>query len=263
MTNGQEYKSSASVGKNFMTYCDGDKLFHYTKFDSALKIIISNKLRFGRFEDMNDIAEVNRDIFANIPLDVVYKELGKYQSISLTTDKHPPRGFEINPLWGHYADKGKGVCLVFDKAKLLDCLTRQIPNDIYWNNDIHYENNFSNRIFPEGDSLSDVALSIQENIGSVFFSKSSDWQYEQEYRLLVYSEQEKFLNFGNSLQAVILCLPKIENIKETAEYTMLKKIIGEIPILHYTTSFGENILNDENGNRLHPVLGVDWNVDTE
>ena len=246
-----------------MTYCDGDKLFHYTKFDSALKIIISNKLRFGRFEDMNDIAEVNRDIFANIPLDVVYKELGKYQSISLTIDRQSPRGFEINPLWGHYADKGKGICLVFDKAKLLDCLTRQIPNEICWYNEIHYVNNFSNEIFAEGESLSDVSLSIQHDIKSIFFTKSFDWQYEQEYRLLVYSEKEESLEFDDSLQAVILCLPKIENIKETAEYTMLKKVIGEIPILHYTTSFGENILNDENGNRLYPILEVDWNVETE
>lgn len=246
-----------------MTYCDGDKLFHYTKFDSALKIIISNKLRFGRFEDMNDIAEVNRDIFANIPLEVVYKELGKYQSISLTTDKQSPRGFEINPLWGHYADKGKGVCLVFDKAKLLTCLTDQIANDPCWDDKIDYENNFSNEILPEGDSLSDVSRSIQEKIGSVFFTKSVDWQYEQEYRLLVYSEREEFLNFGESLQAVILCLPKIDNVKKAAEYTMLKKIVGKIPILHYTTSFGKNILNDENGNRLYPILGVDWDVDSE
>ena len=240
MTNGQEYKSNAAVEKNFMTYCDGDKLFHYTKFDSALKIIISNKLRFGRFEDMNDIAEVNRDIFANIPLDVVYKELGKYQSISLTIDRQSPRGFEINPLWGHYADKGKGICLVFDKAKLLDCLTRQIPNEICWYNEIHYVNNFSNEIFAEGESLSDVSLSIQHDIKSIFLQnllignmsksigylfivrKRSLWNLTIHYRLLYFVYPRLRIS---RKQQNIQCLRKSS---ERFPYCIIQHLLGKI-----------------------------------
>ena len=35
----------------------GNHLFHYTKFESALKILISGTLKFGDFKNMNDIAE--------------------------------------------------------------------------------------------------------------------------------------------------------------------------------------------------------------
>lgn len=248
--------------RNFMTYDDGTHLFHYTKFDSALKIIISNTLRFGKFKDMNDIAEVKRDIFANLPPELVEKELDKYHSISFTKDKDSPRGFEINPLWGYYADKGNGVCLVFDKLKLLSCLNSQFA-DFKHSGEIGYKDKFSSALFPKGKSLSVVSHYIKNNIESIFFTKSSEWQYEQEFRLLTYSKKEEYLNFGESLLSVILCLPKIEDIKKAAEYTMLKKIVGKIPILHYTTSFGKNILNDENGNRLYPILGVDWDVDSE
>ena len=34
-----------------------EKLYHFTSFDTALKIIESNRLRFGRLNNMNDIHE--------------------------------------------------------------------------------------------------------------------------------------------------------------------------------------------------------------
>lgn len=33
------------------------KLYHYTKFDTAIKILESHSLRFGRLHNMNDIHE--------------------------------------------------------------------------------------------------------------------------------------------------------------------------------------------------------------
>ena len=247
--------------RNFMTYDDGNHLFHYTKFGSALKIIISKTLRFGKFEDMNDIAEVKRDIFANLPPKLVEEELNKYQSISLTIDKGFPRGFAINPLWGHYADKGNGCCLVFNKSKLLTCFKKQFSEFNQGPKRITYNRKYSNVQFPQGNTLSEVSHYIRKDIKSIFFTKSFEWKYEQEYRLLTYSEKEEYLNFRNSLLAVILCLPKIERWKESEEYKMLKYIVGETPILHYTTSFGENILNDEEGNQLYPITGIDREPD--
>ena len=103
----------------------GNHLFHYTKFESALIIIETKSLKFGDFENLNDIAEVKRDIYGMIPFEIIQKELAKYQSISLTYDDASQRGFYIDPLWGHYADRGNGVCLVFDKAKLKEKLDKQ------------------------------------------------------------------------------------------------------------------------------------------
>ena len=46
---------------NFMTY-NGNHLFHYTSFSSALKIIVSGKLLFGEFKNMNEISEFHREV---------------------------------------------------------------------------------------------------------------------------------------------------------------------------------------------------------
>ena len=105
-----------------------NKLYHYTKFDTAIKILKSNSLRFGRLHDMNDIHENDKLSYVNsagIPissfpsevLDVIDCEMAKYRQISLTVDddKQDKLGFDLHQMWGLYAEKGQGVCLVFDK----------------------------------------------------------------------------------------------------------------------------------------------------
>lgn len=93
---------------NFMTY-NGNHLFHYTTFLSAIKIIASKNILFGDFKNMNDISESRREVFNEIAI----VELCKYKSLSFTFDNSYKRGFEIGSLWGYYAEKGNGVCLVF------------------------------------------------------------------------------------------------------------------------------------------------------
>ena len=96
----------------------GNHLFHYTKFESALKIIASGSLKFGDFKNMNDIAEAYREVFGMAEDAIINKVLAEYQLICLTQDRPSRRGFSIDSLWGHYAEKGNGVCLVFDKKIL-------------------------------------------------------------------------------------------------------------------------------------------------
>lgn len=108
-----------------------EKLYHFTKFDTALKILESNRLRFGRLDNMNDIHEndkiefvdsnnqpINR--FPSRVLDALHDEIYKYRQISLTADDKPSDklGFNLHQMWGLYAEKGEGVCFVFDKIEL-------------------------------------------------------------------------------------------------------------------------------------------------
>ena len=108
-----------------------EKLYHFTSFDTALKIIESNRLRFGRLSNMNDIHEVAKNMFVDtngrpidkFPSDVLnalYDEVYKYRQISLTIDdkEDDKYGFDLHQMWGLYADKGEGVCFVFDKKEL-------------------------------------------------------------------------------------------------------------------------------------------------
>lgn len=245
------------ANQNFMIY-SGKHVFHFTKFESALRIIATRSLKFGRFENMNDIAEVKRDVYGMIPAETINKELSNYQSISLTLDKPLHRGFYIDPLWGHYAQGGNGACLVFDKAKLSLKVKEQFGKKARIA-PIRYISRHTNAVFTEGDSQEDVKKHISHNLKGVFFTKSTDWKYEQELRILIKGngKEEKLYYGEDTLMAVILCLPKTYDYKKSPEFKILKSMLTDAPILRYTTSLGNKKLVDENGNRVCDIIGVD------
>lgn len=244
----------------FMVY-SGNHVFHFTKFESALRIIATQSLKFGRFENMNDIAEVKRDVYGMIPADTISKELSNYQSISLTLDNLSHRGFYIDPLWGHYAQGGNGVCFVFDKDKLSQKVIEQFGEKAKIA-PINYLSNFSNAIFTEGDSREAVEKYIEDNIEDIFFTKFLDWEYEQELRILIKEDSldEKVLYWDGALIAIILCLPKLFDYKESTEFKVLKSMLPNTPILHYTTSLGNKELLDENGEKVCDIPGEDLQI---
>lgn len=241
----------------FMKY-SGKHVFHFTKFESALRIIATKSLKFGRFNNMNDIAEVKRDVYGMVPPKTILDELSKYQSISLTLDKPSHRGFKIDPLWGHYAQGGNGACLVFDMDKLALRIREQFGEKATMES-IRYSSDHSNAIFTEGDSQEKVKKFIKDNLQEIFFTKSIDWKYEQELRILIegHSTEEKLLYGDDALVTVILCLPKVDDYKKSAEFKVLKSLLPNIPILHYTTSLGNKELLDENGEKVCDIIGVD------
>lgn len=244
----------------FMKY-NGNHLFHFTSFESSLRIITSQSLKFGDFSNMNDIAEVKRDIMSMVPTEYIEEELRKYKSISLTIDNPDNRGFSIDPLWGHYAQKGNGVCLVFDQNKLTCRLKEQFPTNAIMK-PIKYLNEFSTALFSEVESVNDVKDEVHNKVDDIFFTKSADWKYEQELRILLYSEKtNEYLKFGDSLVGVILCLPKVERYQESSEFHVLKALLPNTPILNYTTSLGDKKLYDQNGNPMCEIIGDDIQVD--
>lgn len=244
----------------FMVF-SGKHVFHFTKFESALRIIATQSLKFGRFENMNDIAEVKRDVYGMIPADIISNELAKYQSISLTLDQPSHRGFKIDPLWGHYAQGGNGACLVFDKDKLSQRVVEQFGEKAKIA-PINYLPNSSNAVFTEGDSQEAVEKYIEDNLEDIFFTKSLDWEYEQELRILIKEDgaNEKYLYWDDALIAVTLCLPKVYDYKESPEFKILKSMLANIPILNYTTSIGNKMLIDENGKLVCDIPGKDLQI---
>ena len=239
----------------------GKHVFHFTKFESALRIIASKSLKFGRFENMNDIAEAKRDVYGMVSADIINAELSKYQSISLTLDKPSHRGFKIDPLWGHYAQGGNGACLVFDKEKLSLQVREQYGKKARIA-PVRYLSKHNNAVFTAGDFREAIKKHISHNLKDIFFSKSIDWKYEQELRILIKEDDlnEKFVFWDDALIAVILCLPKVYDYKETAEFKILKSMLTDVPILHYTTSLGNKELLDENGEKVCDIPGVDLQI---
>lgn len=246
----------------FMIY-NGNHLFHYTKYESALKIIASGALKFGDFKNMNDIAEAYREVFGMAADAIINKVLSEYKSICLTLDRPSRRGFAIDSLWGHYAQKGYGVCLVFDKKILKEQIKTQFGRSTMISK-IKYVSDHVGTVFTDGYTEDDVRQYVKDNSKKIFFTKSNDWKYENEYRIIKTKELDLSpLFYGDALMAAILCLPNIENFadyKKSPEFLIMKAILPDKPLLRYTTRLGNKELLDEEGEKTCGIIGLDWQL---
>lgn len=233
-------------------------VYHYTTLEAAIKILSTNTLRFGRFKSMNDIAESKRKYLSNISSELIDKEFHNYQSLSLTIDSRNSKGFEIDSLWGYYADKGNGVCLAFNKEKLISAFKNQTSFHRY--SPITYLPNFTSNVPLQVEKEENLHKDIIKNIKNIFFTKSKDWKHENEYRFLTYSHQRFTLDYSDSLLAIILCLPQIEEIKDSLEYKILSRI-SDTQILRYQAALGNKELVDIKGNIVYPIMEKDYLLD--
>lgn len=246
---------------NEMAY-NGYHLFHYTSLESAIRIILTKSLRFGEFANMNDIAEIRKESFGYCEPEIMLRVLSKYRAISLTFDKVDNRGFAINTLWGYYADKGRGACLVFNKERLLNEY-RQLrcdgmSDELY----INYLSENSNALFLEGNTEKEIEEYVNHNIADIFYTKDKCWEHEQELRLLVKSDKDVSLSISDSLIGAIICVPKEDEYKESIQYKLLEKLqqCQRFEIYHYTTNIGEKALIKDDS-QLWPLFGIDYDID--
>lgn len=237
--------------------------YHYTSFESAIKIIASRSLLFSKINRLNDINEscgptvlysglTEKEISDNEEL------LSKYIQVSLTMDCPNRKGFDIPAMWGHYASRGHGVCLVFGKDEFIasvdnPCLDHRpvIYEHINNLNEILYDKNH-NILFDDFIRLSREAL---------FFHKTPDWSYEQEYRVIAISDKRRELNISKSLVAVILHNRKHEDYLESVEYKALSKVGHDLDFYRYTpVAVNSCDLFDVENRSLRPPLNFDFRL---
>jgi hypothetical protein len=119
----------------------GEVLFHYTTLDTAVRYILPDtQLRMSPFSSMRDPREYQRwrpaaggymGDDARLELDDHVGEIedtvnalkDRFKLLALTMDDpHDAtvygRGFARSRLWEAYGDRGRGVCLVFEKGPL-------------------------------------------------------------------------------------------------------------------------------------------------
>ena len=211
-----------------------EKLYHFTSFDTALKIVESNCLKFGRLSNLNDIHENDKIVFVDsnkIPidsvptdvLDALHDEIYKYRQISLTADneKDDKDGFDLHQMWGLYADKGEGVCLVFDKNELV----KEFKSGILQKR-VSYDEAVESYYISLSNNANKVEIEIKEHADDIFFHKRIEWEHEQEYRLLQRCPlvtSEEYLQLGHALKFVILS-SKLRNIDEVLYFKKIKDI---------------------------------------
>lgn len=185
---------------------DNQYLFHYTAYPSALNILLSQQLRLGSLEKMNDPLEFEDHhgqplMYQGERSEEEYEEMvcdyegavsEKERSVrfaSFSMDRYPccnnfSKGWARSRMWAQYADNHKGVCLVFDKTNLIKTFESSFKNDVCraYCKEIDYTNNLQ----PLGDTLSLPCKSLlTEDKIEFLFQKCEDFRDEQEFRLLL------------------------------------------------------------------------------
>ena len=132
-------------------------------------------------------------------------------------------------LWGHYGDKHKGVCLIFNKAislnvitgknnsgpkygvreqkfhkinydrkyveidffKSLGCLAHPVISKHWYRTEQGIESTLADEVFADEDRWMKIYL---DNFIVGITTKLNDWKYEQEYRLILYSFLHDYSN---------------------------------------------------------------------
>ena len=130
------------------------------------------------------------------------------------------RGFDNAPMWNHYADKHEGVCIVFEKSRLIAEFIEKIDAKRFFYGSVEYSRFLLGRNHFAGQlpfDLSTMGQSEQQYYDAArkilldiklqpWFEKETCWQSENEYRLMYVGNDEKeiFVNFGSAICGLIL-----------------------------------------------------------
>lgn len=214
-----KYPGSRLIGKNRYK-----RLYHYTSFDTFVKIWLTKQLRFGTVTSMNDIQEayIGSSIvnLQQVPLGQAYYDVRtSFKQISLTMDYNTYLMGCMSPMmWGLYADKRKGVCLELDYDKI------EFPKDCI-KGIVKYKNVLKKNaeIPTEAKSINDIRKYIIKNRNEQFFTKQTSWKGENEYRVL--SSNAEFLDIADSITSVYL------TSYDSLECILVEKLVNnELPV---------------------------------
>lgn len=137
--------------------------------------------------------------------------------LSLTVDVEPDldgerepfcRGWARARMWEQYAEQHRGVCLAFDKERLTESLMASVPGLVVYSQKVIYDGRGLMKPIIDRHAVDEPGFAadyINQNSGSLFFTKARDWETEHEYRFVVLARDEApiSIHYGDSLVAVI------------------------------------------------------------
>ena len=156
------------------------QFYYFTPTKYALEAVKDRQLKAAELNKANDPYEMlpfqlndsNADMIAQGVRDD-FSKIIKMVCFSKTY-KNPS-------LWGHYADKCKGICLCFDIDIHDDANIGEIKNVEYKN----YRPDMSELGF---EYINGVPSNTGGKTRIIFYVKSHHWEHEKEWRLLDFSE---------------------------------------------------------------------------
>jgi hypothetical protein len=233
-------------------------LFHYTSAESLRAILSSGNVRLNTLDRMNDprerkdwvargllLPDGDVDLEALVEQDTVGSEpnrlLRRGARIACFTQERSPssdaapgalfhRGWARARMWYQYANDHAGACLVFDWAELAESLdrARQLQDgEVFSISPVRYADKpLSLPLSGSFPNVASVRAALEDltsdgrNIADLFFTKNTDWQSEDEVRIMVLQWNPDGTNpfgpmdlpYGTSLKAVVLG----ENFSDTA-----------------------------------------------
>ncbi len=269
-------------------------LYHYTSVATVLKIIQTNTLLFSKICETNDTTEAKmRLLFENENVSDVdsykkkvdmistyFKNYKKYvQLMCFSTDMKVKvndrkkylnimdkkdiyfdvsgRGFALPRMWAQYSNNNQGVCLVFNKKKLIDLINRKVS---FSKHDKVQYTNFCDRYLIKKDRMDDLYEKIlmlsngrltmlnmierdKEFLKYNFFEKHNDWSSEHEFRIITLVDNEEndrvaISQISSCLEGVVLG-EKINSTYEEIIKLLLKQLKNDCEVRKI--QFGDQI----------------------
>ena len=130
-------------------------LFHYTKYDTALKILNSKKLLLGSLSSSNDIAES------------MY--IGEYRYVCFVGADYKEEGATKPTMWANYGGLNEGCCLCINTNSFM--FTNSLNSENIFCIEYHHRKWFNDNRINAGD---DILLK----------HKLIDWSIEKEVRAI-------------------------------------------------------------------------------
>ncbi|GEM_PF-1716974 len=212
-------------------------LTHYTKLNTLLNYILDeNKLLLNNISKTNDPFEYTKRLSSvggskdygrkvtskalRMISDIIEKNIrvGCFVSESVveSNDFTNLKSIVNAPMWAYYGDNHNGAAIVFDKELLIKSCENLInyewaihSDSITYNEYLQFLNKHPNNLYLDDvdiDSDISIAESIFKRANKFWFNKDPKWSFEEEYRIMIFTESENQskIDLSNCIKAIVL-----------------------------------------------------------
>lgn len=246
------------------------KIIHYTTLEIGFTHIIQTmKLRFGSISSTNDpheykeqaegismdirtfiVNKVNKNAQGNAKSNM--KKAKKRIKIGCFVDEpvqnwKKGKGIKKPRMWAQYGGNHTGMAFVFDKDLFVEkCKENIVDNWAVHGNNVEYD--LDSELSPISTPMISfnvteeitetlIAKKVFEKAKNHWYKKDQDWQDENEYRIIIYTEapQFEFIDISSSLEAIVLGDKAGETTRDMMRDFFKNKGV-EVCKLNYSTS---------------------------
>jgi len=230
---------------------------HYTSINATLSILEDREIKLSHKSNTNDLYESNENWFFNeayagdMTNDEMFEcmnikerienKLNKHIQLFSTIGYQDKRTLYNRPrAWAQYGDNHRGVCLIFNKKKLVEKFNNDnIIKSLYgkityidWIDIIQAQGCYQapNNIQKLTKLLNTPELLFEEvnkndSLKKRLFRKDIDWENENEYRFLAFSKKidNICIDYKDALEAIVLGSNVNKRLRNCFVYDDVKK----------------------------------------